>query len=66
MLLFSLRHKLKRKGIELWITQMQDPVTDRLRKLDTGRVLLMEQLYPSVTEAVQRFVKLPEQKETEK
>ncbi len=66
MLLIRLQHKLKRKGIELWIAQMQDPVVDRLRKFNMGRVLLMEHLYPSVTEAVQRFVQLPEQKETEK
>jgi len=66
MLLFRLQHKLKRRGIELWIAQMQDPVVDRLRKFDMGRVLLMEHLYPSVTEAVQRFVQLPQQKEMEK
>ncbi len=66
MLLLRLQHKLKRKGIELWIAQMQDPVIDRLRQFNMGRILIMEHLYPSVTEAVQAFVELPEQQETGK
>jgi len=66
MLLLRLQHKLKRKGIALWIAQMQDPVEDKLRQFNMGRVLIMEHLYPSVTEAVQAFVELPEQEATGK
>jgi len=66
MLLLRLQHKLKLKGIELWIAQMQDPVVDRLRPFNIGRVLIMEHLYPSVTEAVQAFLELPEQEATGK
>lgn len=66
MLLVRLQRKLKRKGIALWIAQMQDPVVDKLRKFDMGRVLIMEHLYPSVTEAVQTFVKSSHKKEKEK
>jgi MFS superfamily sulfate permease-like transporter len=55
MLLLRLQRKLKKKGIVLWIAQMQDPVADKLRKFDSGRELVLSHFYPSVTEAVQRF-----------
>ena len=61
MLLLRLKRKLQRKGIELWIAQMQDPVIDKLRTFNVGRVLTTEHLYPSVTDAVRAFSELSEQ-----
>jgi high affinity sulfate transporter 1 len=55
MLLLRLQRKLKKKGIVLWIAQMQDPVADKLRKFDSGRERVLSHFYSSVTEAVQRF-----------
>jgi high affinity sulfate transporter 1 len=55
MLLLRLQRKLAAKNIPLWIAQMQDPVIDKLRRLEAGRPLVGEHLYPSVKEAVADF-----------
>ncbi len=57
MLLLRLQRKLRKKNIPLWIAQMQDPVTDKLRRTETGLTLLGEHLYPSVTAAVEAYNK---------
>lgn len=55
MLLLRLQRKLEKKGIVLWIAQMQDPVADKLRKFNFGRELVLSHFYPSVSQAVQDF-----------
>jgi len=56
MLLLRLQHKLEKKGGKFWIAQMQDPVIDKLGKLDGGTELLSRSLYPTVTDAVHSFM----------
>ncbi len=53
--LLRLEEKLRRKGIRLWVAQMQDPVIDRLRRLPGGERLADGHLYESVGDGVRAF-----------
>ncbi len=55
--LLRLEEKLRRKGIRFWVAQMQDPVIDKLRRLDGGEKLTDGHLYESVGDAVRAYKK---------
>ncbi len=55
--LLRLEEKLHRKGIRLWVAQMQDPVIDKLRRLEGGEKLTDGHLYESVGDGVRAFKK---------
>ncbi len=53
--LLRLEEKLHRKGVRLWVAQMQDPVIDKLRRLEGGEKLADGHLYESVGDGVRAF-----------